>query len=155
MMNIMVISASPEWKEMAHAEREVVTAVGIDSLKQSEYDPDIHSQDVQVATQQTPDNGHADSSQAKNHDFDGGRVLGSKPKRRRVLMVDLVDIFVQRTPMQCSVSPVVPGVLHDKEDGNLIGHGQERRERNISAQPDKLRHWMEEPRYMSDRTIAT
>lgn len=35
-------------------------------------------------------------------------------------MVDLVDILVEGTPVQGAVGPIVPCILKNKEDGDLI-----------------------------------
>ncbi len=43
-------------------------------------------------------------------------------------MVDLVDVLVKRTPMKGAVGPVVPGVFEHEEDGDLVGHGEDRGE---------------------------
>lgn len=51
------------------------------------------------------------------------RVLRSKSERRTILMMNLVNILVQRSPVQKAVSPVVECIFHDEEDGDLPGHG--------------------------------
>lgn len=60
-------------------------------------------------------------------------------------MVNLVDSLVQRTPVQSTVQPVVPGIFDDKEDGDLVGHLVERGERDGGLQPEVLCERMEEP----------
>lgn len=61
-------------------------------------------------------------------------------------MMNLVDVLVEvwdgvHRPMR----PVVPGVLKDKEDGNLVGHFEHGGERNGSVETEVLAHWVEEP----------
>ncbi len=64
-------------------------------------------------------------------------------------MVDLVDVLVQRAPVQRSMRPVVPCVLDNKEDGELVGHCEERWEWDGSAESDVDGHGMEEPNDIS------
>lgn len=47
--------------------------------------------------------------------------------------------------MHRAVSPVVPCVLHDKKDGDLVGHLVNRRERNASFETEVLAHRVEKP----------
>lgn len=35
-------------------------------------------------------------------------------------MVDLMDVLVQRAPMERTMGPVMPGVLQHKEHSNLV-----------------------------------
>lgn len=60
-------------------------------------------------------------------------------------MVNLVNSLVQRTPVQSTVQPVVPGIFDDKEDGDLIGHLVEGREGDCGLQAEVLCKRMEEP----------
>jgi len=45
--------------------------------------------------------------------------------------VDFVDVFVEWTPVEQTMEPVVPCIFHDEEEGELVGHGEEGREWNI------------------------
>lgn len=69
-------------------------------------------------------------------------------------MVDFVDVFVERAPVECTVGPVVPSILQYEEDGNLICHGKERRERYAGGEPAVLGHWVKEPDMLSWRFNA-
>lgn len=60
-------------------------------------------------------------------------------------MVDLVNGLVERTPVQGTVGKVVPGILHHKEDRDLVGHGPHGREGNRGGKTEELSHWVEEP----------
>lgn len=82
---------------------------------------------------------------SKNHSLNWRRVLGGETKRRGVLVVDLVDGLVERAPVQCAVHPVVPCILQNKEDCDLVGHGGPRWERDARIHTAGLRHWVEEP----------
>ena len=47
------------------------------------------------------------------------RVLSRKPERRRILVVDLVDVLVERTPVQRLVHEEVEEILEHKEERDL------------------------------------
>ena len=47
--------------------------------------------------------------------------------------------------MHCTVGPVVPCVLHDEEDCDLVGHLVERWEWDAGAEAEELSHGVEEP----------
>lgn len=59
--------------------------------------------------------------------------------------MDFMDVLVQRAPVQRAMHPVVPGILEDEEDGDLVSHSEERGEGHASLETDVLRHWVEEP----------
>lgn len=83
-------------------------------------------------------------------------------------MVDLMDVLVERAPMERTMRPVMPGVLQHKEHSDLvpasrsvfnnpesrcghfvrgtIQHCEERGEGYAGSKPDILSHWVEEPR---------
>jgi len=68
--------------------------VRINGLEETKGDPNVHSDDVQVlgelAVQQRPDN----RSCSEYHHFKRVRVFRSQAKRRRVFMVQLVDVLI-------------------------------------------------------------
>lgn len=121
-VGIVVIGAGPEGQEVVQAPGELVARVSVNSLEKTENDPNVHGQDVQFAGNGAPENGRADSAEAKDHDFDRGSVFCGKTEGCRILVVNLVDVLVERTPVQSTVRPVVPGVLEDEEDGDLESH---------------------------------
>lgn len=47
--------------------------------------------------------------------------------------------------MKGAVREIVPRVLQNKENCNLIGHGPHRRERNRGGKSKELSHWVEQP----------
>ena len=47
--------------------------------------------------------------------------------------------------MHGTVGPVVPGILENEEDRDLVCHGEDRREGGGSRKAEVLRHGMEEP----------
>jgi len=119
--------------------------MGINGLEQTEDNPEVDSQDVQVLRDTTPKNGRSNSSKTKTHNFDGRRIFGGKAEGRRVLVVNLVHILVQRAPMEGAVKPVVPCILHDKEDCDLVGHLGPVRKRDTGVHAEVFAHWVEKP----------
>ena len=76
-VDVMMLSTSPEREEVVQAPWELVTAVSIDSLEETEDNPEIHCQDVELTSTQNPNNGDANSAKPEDHDFNGRCVLGS------------------------------------------------------------------------------
>ena len=118
-----MIRAGPERQEVVQAERELVPRMRINSLEQPEHSPQVHGQDMQILGDGAPQDRRPHRPESEDHDLDRRRVLRRQPERRGVLVVDLVDVLVQGTPVQRAVRPVVPGVLEDEEDGDLVRHG--------------------------------
>lgn len=140
-----MIGASPERQEMMQGPGELKAGMRVDGLEQAEHDPDVHGQDVQVLGDGAPEDGGADRAEAEQHDLDRAGVLGREAEGGRVLVVDLVDVLVQRAPVQGAVQPVVPRVLEHEEDGDLVGHGEEGGEGDGGCQAEVLGHRVEEP----------
>lgn len=145
MVNIVMLSASPDGEEVVQGPWEVVSGVRIDGLEETEDDPEVHGDDVQVARDGAPRDGAEDGAGAENHDFDWRGVFGGEPEGRRVLVVDLVDAAVERAPVHGTMGPVVPGVLDDEEDGDVEHHLPERGERDASVHAEVDSHWVEDP----------
>ena len=124
-MHIVVLSPCPEGQEMVQAPREFVAGMRVDSLKESPHDPKVHSQNVQVTGDSTPQDWRSHRSQSKYHHFDGRSIFSSHAKWCRVLMVDFVDVFVERTPMKSAMGPVVPCIFQYEEDRDLVSHLQD------------------------------
>ena len=145
MVHIVMFRARPKWQDMMQTPWELVPTVRINGLKQPTYDPQVHGQDMQIARDGAPDKRRAYAAEAQNQDFDGGGVFGGHAKGGAVLVVDFVDVFVERTPVERAVGPVVPGIFKQEEDGDLVGHGEEGWEGNASDDPAKLGQGVEEP----------
>lgn len=146
MVNIVVLSASPERKEVVQAPGELIATVRIDGLEQTEDDPAVHGQDVEILGDGAPDDGASYGTETEDHDFDRRGVLSSQTEGRRVLVVNLVDVLVkERAGVHETVSPVVPRVLHHEEDGDLVGHLVEGRKRDVGFETEVLAHGVEQP----------
>jgi hypothetical protein len=61
-MDIVMLGAGPEGQEMVQTPRELVAAVGINGLEETQNDPDIHGQDVEILGQGAEQNGRAHGS---------------------------------------------------------------------------------------------
>ncbi len=68
--------------------------MSIDGLEKSQRNPDIDSQDVEVLSEVAVKERSCDRAGSKDSNFSGVRVLRSKAKRSRILVVDLVDMLV-------------------------------------------------------------
>jgi hypothetical protein len=144
-VSIVMIGTSPEGHEIVQAPWKFVATVSIDSLEEAEDNPEIHGQDMELTSDQNPNDWNTDSAKAENHDFNGRCILGSQSEWSRVLMVDLVDVLVERAPVQCAVGPVVPGILKDKKYSDVESHGLPTRKRNACVHAAEFRHWVEKP----------
>lgn len=144
-VHVVVVGTGPDGQEVAQAPGEVVAAVGIDGLKKTEGDPDVHGEQVELAGDGKEKDGRSDNANSEETSLNGRSVLGSQAKGSRVQVVHLVDAPVERAIVKSAVEPVVPGILHDEEDGNLPGHGEERGERNAVVHAEVGGDGVEEP----------
>ncbi len=53
-MKIMMVRPRPEGNEVMQTPGKLVAAVGVNSLEQSQNDPQVHGQDMQIACKSTP-----------------------------------------------------------------------------------------------------
>ena len=105
----------------------------INGLEETQDDPDVHGDEVQVTSDRDPENRRADDANTQQHNLDRGGVLSRKAKWCRIGVVQLVDCAVKRTVVQRAVEPVMPCVFHDEEDGDLHSNSPGRRERNTKV----------------------
>jgi hypothetical protein len=69
--------------------------VGIDGLEETEGDPDVDSDDVQVWLEPAVEQRPEDRARSENHDFERMRVFRGKAERRGVLVMELVNVLVK------------------------------------------------------------
>ena len=81
-----------------------VSAVRIDGLEETQGDPDVHGEDVQVTAECAVEEGTRECTSSEDEDFSGMRVLSSKTEGGGVLVVNLVDVLVERAPVKSTVS---------------------------------------------------
>lgn len=73
----------------------------VDSLEEAEGYPDVNREDMQVAREVAIENRACNCSCAENENFSGVRIFCSKAERRRVLVMDLVNVLIEHTSVQC------------------------------------------------------
>jgi hypothetical protein len=144
-VDVVVVGAGPDGEEVVERPGELVAGVRVNGLEHTQRDPDVHGEDVEVLGDCAPQDGAADRAETEDHDFDWRGVFCREAEGCRVLVVDLVDVLVQWAPVHGAVHPVVPGILEDEEDGNLVGHCEERGEGNGGFEAGVLRHRVEHP----------
>ncbi len=75
----------------------------VDGLEETESDPDVDRENVEVTAEHSVEDRAEDGTSAQDKHLSGMRVLSSKTKGRRVLMVDLVYVLVERSPVKSLV----------------------------------------------------
>lgn len=145
MVKIVVLGTGPDREEVTQRPGEIVTAVGVDGLEESKDDPDIHGEEVELASNEQEKNGSADNADTEESSLDGRGVLGSKTERSRVGVMHLVDSLVERAVVKTAVEPVVPGILQDEADGDLKSHLPDGREDGAVVHAEVGSNGMEEP----------
>ena len=73
----------------------------VDSLEEAKRYPDVNREDVQVARKVAIENRACNCSRAKNEDFGRVRIFCGKAEWRRVLVVNLVNMLIEHTGVQC------------------------------------------------------
>lgn len=122
MVNIVVLGSSPEWDEVVKRPWELVSGVSVDSLEKTEDNPDVHGDDMEVSSESTPDDWDTDGSETKSHNFNRRGEFSGDSKWGGVLVVEFVNTTVERTPVESTMEPIMPGILADEEDGDLVSN---------------------------------
>lgn len=116
-VEVMVVCARPEGNDLVQAPREVVARMRIHRLEQPQNDPDVHSDNVQVASaQHAVRERSADRTESKDKDLEWVRVLGGETEGSAIVVVQLVDLLVKRSPVQCTVGPVCRMTIEPVKD---------------------------------------
>lgn len=74
--------------------------MSINGLEETEDDPDVHGEDVEFASANDVENRTSDRSRTEDEDFGRMGILSSKAEGGRVLVVNFVDVFIHRTPVE-------------------------------------------------------
>ena len=144
-MNIVMLGSSPEWKEVVKGPWELVSGVSIDGLEETENDPDVHGDDVEVSSEGDPDDWDTDGSKTKSHHFNGRGEFSGNSEWGGVLVVELVDATVEWAPVESTVEPIMPGILTNEENGDLVCDGLPCREWSRGTDSEVLSQWVEHP----------
>jgi len=144
-VHIMMVSAGPERHEVMQAPGELVARVGINGLEEAESDPGVHGDHMQILGDGAEDDWDADRSESEDHGFKRRSVLCCQTKWRAVLVMELVDQFIQSRLVQSTVKPVMPGIFQDEKQRDLPAHGNPRRERDCGGETEVLSQGVEKP----------
>ena len=126
-----------------------IAAMCVDCLEQPAYNPHVHGQNVEIACDSAPQDWRTNGPETQDHNLDRRRVFGSHAKWSGVLMVNFMNILIQRTPVKCAMRPVVPRILDHKKDRDLIRHRKKGRKGHAGGKSEKLGHRMEQPNSIS------
>lgn len=99
-VEVVVISTGPEGEDVLERPGEIVSAVSVNGLEETEDDPDVHSKDVKVAGAKDIENRTSDRPSTEDEDFSWMGVLSSKSEGSRVLVVNFVDVLVHGAPVE-------------------------------------------------------
>ena len=77
--------------------------MGVDGLEKTEDDPNIDGEDVEVVAEHAVEDGTKDRASAEDKYLSRVSVLCSQTERSGILMMDLVDVLVKWSPVQCLV----------------------------------------------------
>ena len=77
-----------------------ISTMGVDSLEEAEDDPYVDSYDVQVLREEHVQKRAKDRARTKDEDLSRMGVFCCKAERRRVPVVDFVNVLVQNTCME-------------------------------------------------------
>lgn len=114
----MEISPSPERQKVPQAPGEVIARVGIHHLEEAEDQKRPKRDQMQIPSKE---NRPSDRSHPKNQGLRWVSVFPHEAKRGLEFVVLLMDMLVERAPVESAVSPVLPGVLDDEEAEALEG----------------------------------
>jgi hypothetical protein len=106
--------------------------------------PDVHRNQMEIPRYCTVQNRTSDGPEPQNKHLRWMSILGCQSKRRRILMMNLMNIFIQRAPMQCPMHPVVKSIFHHKEPTDLPDHRLPVREGDVKTETKVCDDGMEE-----------
>lgn len=141
-----MVGSSPKGDPVAKRNGEIITRVGVNGLEQSQDDPNVNGQNVQVGSEQTVEKGSTDGAHTEDQDFQWVSVLGGQTKGSRIFVVHLVNVLVERSIVESSVGKVVPSIFKNEKEGDLRNHEFPRRKGNcVGSKTKVLGHWVETP----------
>lgn len=144
MVEIVVVGTGPEGEEVSKRPREVVARMSVDCLPKTKSDPNVDGEDVKVIPEYSVQEWSRDRSLREDQNFKRMGIFGGlydikrrtqemkkmrvthDTNRSRELVVELVNVLVQRTIVQSPVSPVMESVFKDEEEGDLSSHETDR-----------------------------
>lgn len=142
---VMVVSSGPEWHKVVQRPWELVSRVCINSLEQSQTDPQRNGEQVQVMGEVTPNQWQTNGTHSQKGNLDWVSILSSETERSGVSVMLLVNVLVENTVVQAPVEPVMPSVFQNEENSQLgqnLGPGWEW---NIESHTDLGTDGVEKP----------
>lgn len=139
-----MVGTGPEGEEVSKRPREVVARMSVDCLPKTKSDPNVDGEDVKVIPEYSVQEWSRDRSLREDQNFKRMGIFGGlydikrrtqemkkmrvthDTNRSRELVVELVNVLVQRTIVQSPVSPVMESVFKDEEEGDLSSHETDR-----------------------------
>jgi hypothetical protein len=112
--------------------------VRVDSLEETEDNPEVDGDDVQVLGEVAVDERAEDGTGTKNEHFGRMGILCRQTKWSAILVMNLMNVLVQHTSVQCLMSDEVEEVFEEKEQEDLGRHGFQRGERDLVSLHSKL-----------------
>lgn len=98
-----MLSTCPERKEVMKTPRKFVAGMCVDGLEQTQGDPEVDGEDVEIVEEHAPKERGADSSNTQQQNLNRRCVFGGKAEWCSVCVVDLVHASVERSPMERTV----------------------------------------------------
>jgi hypothetical protein len=166
-----MISASPEGEDVLERPREIVSAVSIDGLEEAEDDPNVHGENVKVASANDVEDWTSDRSSAEDEDLGWVGIFSGKAEGSRVFVVNFVDVLVHGTPVEelmscqtrkreqcfplgdngCLRTKEVEHVFVNKKERDLKRDIPPKRERHLpGAHSESLGNWVKQPNLEQD-----
>lgn len=95
-VEVVMVSTRPEWKDVLEGPREVITRVGVDGLEQAKGNPDIHGRDVEFsAGVNGPEDRAHESTQGEDESLQGVGIFSCEAEWSAVFVVQFVDVAIQ------------------------------------------------------------
>jgi hypothetical protein len=85
-------------------EKPTVTTVSIDGLEETKRNPNVDRKNVQVTRVPAVQYRSSNGTSAKDENFSRVGIFGGEPKRCRILVVELVNVFIKYASMKRLVS---------------------------------------------------
>jgi hypothetical protein len=99
-VEIVMIGAGPEGENVLERPREVVSAMSIDGLEETESGPDVHGENVKVCCAEDVEDRSCDGSSTEDENLGWMGVFSSEAKGSRIFVVYLMYVFIHGTPME-------------------------------------------------------
>jgi hypothetical protein len=95
-VEIVMVGARPEWKDMLEGPWEVVAGVSVDGLEETKSDPDVHGGDVEFSARvDGPEDRAHESTHSKDESLERVSVFGGETEWSGVFVVQFVDVAIQ------------------------------------------------------------